>query len=90
MAYHMSKKAVRDAELIAEWRTHDDAEFAKVGISRAELEELLTDFNGEIIMPWSPVQRRAPALQSGVRPVPPGDLHLQDPSRCTDDRKSND
>ena len=25
MAYHMSKKAVRDAELIAEWRTHDDA-----------------------------------------------------------------
>jgi len=72
MAYHMSKKAVRDAELIAEWRTHDDAQFAKVGMSRAELEELLTDFNGEIIMPWSPRYNAERRLYNPVfDPFPP-------------------
>jgi hypothetical protein len=72
MAYHMNKKAVRDAELIAEWRTHDDAQFAKVGISREQLEELLVDFLGEIILPWDPQYNAERRLYNPVfDPFPP-------------------
>ncbi len=72
MAYHMNRKAVRDAERIAEWRTYDDAQFAKIGISREQLEELLIDFLGEIILPWSPQYNAERKLYNPVfDPFPP-------------------
>ena len=85
MAYHMNRKAVRDAERIAEWRTYDDAQFAKIGISREQLEELLIDFLGEIILPWSSQYNAERRLYNPVFDPFPGDLHLQEPKRCSDD-----
>ena len=91
MAYHMNRKAVRDAELhrrVAHLRRRAVCQGRNFpGAARGVADRLPRRDHHAL---ESAVQRRAQALQSGLRPVPPGDLHLQDPSRCADDRKSSD